>query len=62
MLEFFYLPRELELIAREALNENIDIPSAWLSWRQSSVIEPLRHCAQELLKKMRHVKGENEVN
>jgi hypothetical protein len=40
--------RELELLAREATGETIEIPPAWLGWRAEAVIRPMRDIAGQI--------------
>ena len=40
--------RELELLAREALGESIEVPSSWAGWRTEVVVGPMRETAARL--------------
>jgi ribonuclease D len=40
--------RELELLAREALGESIEVPSSWAGWRADVVVGPMRKTTESL--------------
>ncbi|MEK9927654.1 MAG: ribonuclease D [Halieaceae bacterium] len=40
--------RELELLAKEATGETIEIPPSWLGWRAEAVIRPMRDIAARI--------------
>lgn len=46
-IEILMPNRELELLAREAVGESIEVPSSWLGWRAKAVIEPMRKNATQ---------------
>lgn len=47
-VEILMPSRELELLAREALGESIEVPSSWAGWRAEVVVGPMRETAARL--------------
>jgi ribonuclease D len=47
-VEILMPSRELELLAREALGESIEVPSSWAGWRADVVVGPMRETVARL--------------